>query len=87
MTLKLAIVVEDDPGVGGVYVEALKQAGFATELFTNGRAALARLAYAVGQHQCTSPPPASLPRGGRRGGAEATDSEKAPRPRLSLEVD
>src|SRR5438105_2963448 len=47
MTLKLAIVVEDDPGVGGVYVEALKQAGFATELFTNGRAALARLAVAV----------------------------------------
>jgi DNA-binding response OmpR family regulator len=47
MALKLAIVVEDDPGVGGVYVEALKQAGFATELFSNGRAALARLAVAV----------------------------------------
>jgi DNA-binding response OmpR family regulator len=47
MALKLAIVVEDDPGVGGVYVEALKQAGFDTELFSNGRAALARLAVAV----------------------------------------
>jgi DNA-binding response OmpR family regulator len=47
MALKLAIVVEDDPGVGGVYVEALKQAGFETELFSNGRAALARLAVAV----------------------------------------
>jgi len=47
MTLKLAIVVEDDPGVGGVYIEALKQAGFATELFNNGRTALARLAVAV----------------------------------------
>src|SRR5258708_459133 len=47
MALKLALVVEDDPGVGGVYVEALKQAGFATELFANGRAALARLAIAV----------------------------------------
>jgi DNA-binding response OmpR family regulator len=47
MEPKLAVVVEDDPGVGGVYVEALKQAGFTTELFTNGRAALARLAVAV----------------------------------------
>jgi|SRR5579859_1950500 len=47
MVFKLAIVVEDDSGVGGVYVEALKQAGFTTELFTNGRAALARLAVAV----------------------------------------
>jgi len=47
MEPKLALVVEDDPGVGGVYVEALKQAGFATELFTNGRAALARLSVAV----------------------------------------
>ena len=46
MEPKLALVVEDDQGVGGVYVEALKQAGFATELFTNGRAALARLAVA-----------------------------------------
>ena len=47
MDPKLAVVVEDDPGVGGVYVEALKQAGFTTELFTNGRAALARLTVAV----------------------------------------
>ena len=47
MALKLAIVVEDDPGVGGVYVEALKQSGFETELFSNGRAALARQAVAV----------------------------------------
>jgi DNA-binding response OmpR family regulator len=47
MEPKLAVVVEDDPGAGGVYVEALKQAGFTTELFTNGRAALARLAVAV----------------------------------------
>lgn len=47
MEPKLALVVEDDPGVGGVYIEALKQAGFATELFTNGRAGLARLAVAV----------------------------------------
>jgi DNA-binding response OmpR family regulator len=47
MALKLAMVVEDDPGVGGVYVEALKQAGFEAELFTNGRTALARLAVAV----------------------------------------
>jgi DNA-binding response OmpR family regulator len=47
MEPKLALVVEDDPGVGGVYVEALRQAGFATELFTNGRAGLARLAVAV----------------------------------------
>ena len=35
--------------MGGVYVEALKQAGFATELFSNGRAALARLAVVVPQ--------------------------------------
>jgi DNA-binding response OmpR family regulator len=47
MEPKLALVVEDDPGVGGVYVEALKQAGFTTELFTNGRAAMARLTVAV----------------------------------------
>ena len=47
MEPKLALVVEDDQGVGGVYVEALRQAGFATELFTNGRAALARLSIAV----------------------------------------
>jgi DNA-binding response OmpR family regulator len=47
MALKLAMVIEDDRGVGGVFVEALKQAGFEAELFTNGRAALARLAVAV----------------------------------------
>jgi two-component system chemotaxis response regulator CheY len=47
MAVKLAIVVEDDPGVGGVYIEALKQAGFTAELFNNGRVALARLAVAV----------------------------------------
>jgi DNA-binding response OmpR family regulator len=47
MEPKLALVVEDDQGVGGVYVEALKQAGFTTEYFTNGRAALARLSTAV----------------------------------------
>src|SRR5689334_15785464 len=47
MAVKLAIVVEDDPGVGGVYIEALKQAGFTAELFSNGRAALARLAVVV----------------------------------------
>ena len=44
---KLAIVIEDDPGVGGVYVEALKQAGFQTELCTSGRAAVTRLAAVV----------------------------------------
>ncbi len=47
MEPKLALVIEDDAGVGGVFVEALKQAGFAAEFFTNGRAALARLAVAV----------------------------------------
>jgi len=47
MALKLALVIEDDRGVGGVFVEALKHAGFEAELFTNGRAALARLAVAV----------------------------------------
>lgn len=47
MESKLALVVEDDAGVGGVFVEALKQAGFEAELFTNGRTALARLAVAV----------------------------------------
>jgi DNA-binding response OmpR family regulator len=47
MALKLALVIEDDTGVGGVFVESLKQAGFTAELFTNGRAALARLAVVV----------------------------------------
>lgn len=43
----LALVVEDDPAVGGVFVESLHQAGFTTELLSNGRAALARLAVIV----------------------------------------
>jgi DNA-binding response OmpR family regulator len=45
--LKLALVIEDDAAVGGVFVEALQQAGFAAELISNGRAALARLAASV----------------------------------------
>ena len=44
---KLALVIEDDTAVGQVFVEALKQAGFAAELVGNGRVALARLALVV----------------------------------------
>jgi two-component system OmpR family response regulator len=47
MEPNLALVIEDDAGAGGVYVEALKQAGFKAELCPNGRAALARLAAVV----------------------------------------
>jgi len=47
MDAKLALVIEDDAAVGGVFVEALKQAGFAAELVSNGRTALARLAAEV----------------------------------------
>ena len=43
----LALVIEDDHGVGGVFVAALEQAGFTTELITNGRLALTRLAAVV----------------------------------------
>jgi DNA-binding response OmpR family regulator len=41
------LVIEDDPSVGPVFVEALLQAGFAAELVANGRLALARLAAVV----------------------------------------
>jgi two-component system response regulator PrrA len=44
MAPMLAMVIEDDPGVGGVFVAALEQAGFTTELVINGRVALTRLA-------------------------------------------
>lgn len=47
MDSKLALVIEDDSAVGQVFVEALQQAGFATELVSNGRTALARLAVVV----------------------------------------
>jgi DNA-binding response OmpR family regulator len=44
MESKLALIVEDDPAVGGVFAAALQQAGFTTEQYTRGRTALIRLA-------------------------------------------
>ena len=44
MTLPLALIIEDDPHQALFYAKALKAAGFETESFQDGDAALVRLA-------------------------------------------
>jgi len=43
MEARIALIVEDDAGVAEIYAEAMRQAGFATEIYLNGRLALDRL--------------------------------------------
>ncbi|MGH2525039.1 MAG: response regulator, partial [Anaerolineales bacterium] len=44
MSNPLALVIEDDAAVADAYIEALREAGFETEVALNGNAGLARLA-------------------------------------------
>jgi DNA-binding response OmpR family regulator len=47
MEPRTALIVEDDAGVAEIYAEALRSAGFATEVFLSGRMAQERLAQVV----------------------------------------
>lgn len=47
MEPRLALVIDDDSGVAEIYAEALRQAGFAVEVFQNGRLAQQRLGQVV----------------------------------------
>jgi DNA-binding response OmpR family regulator len=43
MNQYLALIVEDEPDLAHIFAEALKMAGFVTEVVTDGKRALARL--------------------------------------------
>jgi len=47
MTSPLALVIEDDPGQADIFAQALKMAGFETEIISDGAAALERLTEVV----------------------------------------
>jgi len=47
MEPRIALIIDDDAGVAEIYAEALRQAGFATEIIQNGRLAQRRLAQII----------------------------------------
>jgi CheY-like chemotaxis protein len=47
MNNPLALIVEDDQDLALIFSEAMRRAGFETEIFSDGKAALARLARAA----------------------------------------
>jgi DNA-binding response OmpR family regulator len=47
MEPRTALIIDDDSAVAEVYAEALRQAGFAVEVLSNGRQAIERLAAVV----------------------------------------
>lgn len=47
MDTRIALVIDDDIGVAEIYAEALRQAGFVTEIIQNGRLAQQRLAKVI----------------------------------------